>query len=215
MTQRTRHRYNVPMTYSPVLDRWQKIEEEHIQRYSIFDLWQTLRRSPTTGRAHKFLRLDAPDWVNVIATTSSGEVVLVEQYRNGTDKVTLEIPGGAIDPGEAPESAAARELEEETGYRASALELIGVVEPNPAFLANRCFTYLATSCRPDGELNPDPSEEIRIVVQPLATLGQLIQDGAIRHSLVVSAHHHLLMGLLNDAPWAQQVKNWLNADATG
>jgi ADP-ribose pyrophosphatase len=197
-----------------VLTRWQKIEEEHIQRYSIFDLWRTSHQSPSTGRAHSFLRLDAPDWVNVIATTKSGEIVLVEQYRVGTNSITLEIPGGAIDPGELPEHAAARELEEETGYRASALEFIGVVEPKPAFLANRCFTYLATDCLPDGELNPDPSEEIRIVVRPLAALGELIQDGTIQHSLVVSAHHHLLMGLLNNASWAHLVEGWLgNADA--
>ncbi|MCP4899037.1 MAG: NUDIX hydrolase [bacterium] len=197
------------MTIHQPLPRWTSIKEEHIEHYSIFDLYKTSRESPTTGRTHSFLRIDAPDWVNVIAVTETGQTVLVEQYRNGTDDITLEIPGGAVDPDELPEHAAMRELEEETGFRSSSLELLGIVETNPAFLSNRCFTYLATGCRPDGAVNPDPSEEIRIVIRPLADLGKLIVDGIIRHSLVVSAHHHLLMGLMTAAPWTPLVERWL------
>ena len=121
-------------------------------------------------------------------------MVLVEQYRHGTDEMTIEIPGGAVDPGESPATAAARELEEETGYRASELIEIGRVDPNPAFLSNRCWTYLALGCRSDGTVNLDPSEEIEVSLAPIEDFARLIDDGTITHSLVIAAHDHLQRG---------------------
>ena len=55
-----------------------------------------------------FLKLDCPDWVNVIALTDEDQVVLVRQYRLGTERITLEIPGGVVDSGEEPAAAAAQ-----------------------------------------------------------------------------------------------------------
>ena len=158
-----------------------------------------------SGREHQFLKLDCPDWVNIIAVTNERQMVLVEQYRHGTDEMTVEIPGGAVDPGESPETSAARELEEETGYRASELIEIGRVEPNPAFLSNRCWTYLAIGCRNDGTVNLDPSEEIAVVLAPLDDFGRLIDNGTITHSLVIAAHDHLQRGLQRDAEWTTKL----------
>jgi 8-oxo-dGTP pyrophosphatase MutT (NUDIX family) len=184
---------------------WITLGTEVLGTYPIFELSRSLQRSPLTGREHHFLKLECPDWVNVIAVTPQFDMVLVEQYRHGTDTVTLEIPGGAVDPGESPHDTAARELEEETGYRPAKLVEIGCVDPNPAFLSNRCWTFLALGCRGDGEIRPDPSEEIEVALVPLADFGRLIDRGRITHSLVIAAHDHLQRGIRRGAEWVKRL----------
>ncbi|MEX1311089.1 MAG: NUDIX hydrolase [Candidatus Sulfomarinibacteraceae bacterium] len=184
---------------------WITLSTEVLGRYPIFELSRSRQRSPLSGREHSFLRLDCPDWVNVIAVTDNGMMVLIEQYRHGTDDMTLEIPGGAVDPGEDPRTSAARELEEETGYLAAELIEIGVVEPNPAFLSNRCWTYLALGCREDGTTHFDPSEEIAVSVAPVRDFARLIDDGAITHSLVICAFDHLQRGIRRGADWTAKL----------
>ena len=76
-----------------------------------------------------FTVLDGVDWINVIAVTKDQQIVLVKQFRHGIEALTLEIPGGAVDPGEAHQSAAVRELREETGYTSERWEHIGTVHP--------------------------------------------------------------------------------------
>jgi ADP-ribose pyrophosphatase len=184
---------------------WITLTTEILGTYPIFELSRSLQRSPLSGREHQFLRLDCPDWVNVIALTDDGQMVLVEQYRHGTDEMTLEIPGGAVDPGESPATSAARELEEETGYLATEIIEIGRVDPNPAFLSNRCWTYLALGCRADGEMHLDPSEEIEVSLAPIKDFARLIDEGAITHSLVIAAHDHLRRGIRRGAEWSEKI----------
>jgi 8-oxo-dGTP pyrophosphatase MutT (NUDIX family) len=84
-----------------------------------------------------------------------------------------------------------RELREETGFIGDNAELIGVVEPNPAFQNNRCGTLLVRGVRQVAAQDLDPNEEIRVRLEPLERIPELIRSGAITHSLVVAAFHHL------------------------
>src|ERR1043165_5535777 len=88
------------------------------------------------------------------------ELLFIWQYRHGTDELSLEIPGGVIDPGEEPIEAARRELTEETGYVAESFSLLSVVEPNPALQGNRCHTYLARGAKPTGVTAFDDLEDL-------------------------------------------------------
>ena len=82
---------------------------------------------------------------------------------------------------------------------------MGWVEPNPAFLTNRCWTYLVLDCAPEGTMRPDPSEEISLRLEPHSRFTELIDDGTIRHSLVIVAHDHLQRGIRRGAPWAEAI----------
>ena len=121
----------------------------------------------------------------MIPLTPDNEVVLVRQWRHGTKTFTLEIPGGLVDPGECPVEAAAREVREETGHVGDPPELLGVVEPNPAFLDNRCYTYLLENCHEVGGLMQDDGEDIEVVTLPLAEIPARIAHGEIQHALVI------------------------------
>lgn len=128
--------------------------------------------------------------MNVVAVTGQGKVVLVRQFRHGTRASTLEIPGGAVDPGDrSPLAAAKRELREETGYVSRRWRRLGIVEPNPAIQSNRCWTFLADGAYPAGEADPDPGEELEVVLVPKTRLESLARRGVIRHALVIAAFY--------------------------
>lgn len=188
-----------------IIRPWPAVRTEVLGDHRIFTLTSTVRKKPGSESEHTFLGLEAPDWVNVVAITEEGKVVLIEQYRHGTDAITLEIPGGAVDAGEEPGIAGIRELEEETGFVCGTCELLGWVEPNPAFLNNKCWTYLALGCRPEGRTSFDPGEDIRVRLVSVREFTNLIDRGDIRHALVIAAHDHLQRGLASGATWAGDV----------
>ena len=127
------------------------------------------------------------DWCNVVAVTPEREVVLIRQYRFGTEAIELEVPGGNLDPREVPLDAARRELREETGYEADTITLLGSASPNPALQGNTCHFFLATGARPTGATSFDEHEDIEVVLVPEDRIAELIDGGEIRHSLAVVA----------------------------
>ncbi|HXX48805.1 MAG TPA: NUDIX hydrolase, partial [Myxococcota bacterium] len=86
---------------------WEEVERELLQDCRVFTVSRSTARSPLTGQPHPFYRIDSADWVNIVALTAGDELVMVRQYRHGEGRVTLEIPGGLVDPGELPAAAAA------------------------------------------------------------------------------------------------------------
>ncbi|MBN1849050.1 MAG: NUDIX hydrolase [Deltaproteobacteria bacterium] len=178
---------------------WKLISSNKNQTLRIFSLRTDRALSPRTQKEHDFYILESNDWINVIPLTPRNEVVLIRQYRHGIRENTLEIPGGIIEMGDSPATAAQRELREETGYRESEMVLLGSVYANPAFLNNKCYSYVALDVFPEGNQDLDDKEDIEIVLMPLDDIPRLIRDGEITHSLVLAAFYRFYMEYLPEA----------------
>jgi 8-oxo-dGTP pyrophosphatase MutT (NUDIX family) len=166
---------------------WPRLRRGLEHDYQVLKVRQDMVADPRTGHEHPRVRVESPDWVNVIALTAGSELILIRQYRFGIEAGTLEIPGGCVEPGEEPAAAAARELEEETGYVPGRLEPLGFVHPNPALQPNRCHSFLALDCERRHEGRQDAGEDILVELHPRADVPRLVLEGHITHSLVVVA----------------------------
>ena len=116
------------MTDKPI-EPWRLVES----RYTHQDRWLKLRSDTVLLAGGKTLSpyhvIEVADWVNVIAISEAGNVILVEQYRHAVGHFMLEIPAGHVDPQEKPEAAVRRELLEETGYGGGTWHELGVLHP--------------------------------------------------------------------------------------
>ena len=169
--------------------RWKRISSKIIGSFRIFSIREDRYQLPRHDREASFFILESGDWVNVIPMTEAGEIILIRQFRFGTEEVTLEIPGGIVEPGHTPLEAGQNELLEETGFNTDQWEYLGYVHPNPAFLNNRCHSFLARGVKKVAETRWEESEEIEVLKVPYPDIKDLIANGQIRHSLVVCAFH--------------------------
>jgi 8-oxo-dGTP pyrophosphatase MutT (NUDIX family) len=169
---------------------WQRIDSETLYTCRIFSLRKDRNRSPRDGQEHDFFVLDSGEWVNIVPITPDNQVVLIHQYRHGIDDITLEIPGGMVDPHDpSPLHAARREMREETGYDSDDIIPLGSVHPNPAIQGNRCHTFLARNVEKRFATQFDTTEETEVALVPATQLSDLVRQGRITHALVVTAFY--------------------------
>lgn len=170
---------------------WTRVRSQQLGDFRIFSIRSDLKLSPRTGQEHDFFVIDSVNWVNVIGLTPNDQLVMVEQYRHGSNTVELEIPGGMIDAEDgSPIIAGLRELREETGYEGDDGSIIGEVYPNPAIMSNTCYTLLVRNCEMKHPTVFDHSEDLVTTLIPAGQILDLVRSGKIRHSLVVAALFH-------------------------
>jgi ADP-ribose pyrophosphatase len=175
---------------SEMPDVWKSKSSKQIADCRVFKVRQDFCERERDGKESDFFVIEAPNWINIIALTKDEEVVLIEQFRHGTEEITLEIPSGMIDDGEEPIATARRELLEETGFSSENIVLIGKSNPNPAIQNNEMFHYLAVDCEKNGETNFDEHESIITKMFPLGEIDKLIENGKFAHSLAVAAFQY-------------------------
>ena len=137
------------------------------------DRWITLRsddcRSPSGYPIAPYHVIELPTWLNVVALTAEGHVVLVTEYRHGLREVLTSLPSGTVDPEDVNvEAAARRELLEETGYGGGTFVFLGRHPANPANQNNEVVGFLAVGVDRIAEQKLDPSEEIAVSTEDFA-----------------------------------------------
>ena len=174
-----------------MIEPWKKLSSKPLADFRIFQIRSEEKLSPRTNTAHDFYLIDSVNWVNVIALTPANELIMVDQYRHGSNTVELEAPGGMIDPEDpSPLEAGLRELREETGYEGTSARIIGQFFPNPAIQTNACFTVLVENCRLTSAVKFDQTEDLLTHLIPANEIPALIASGKIRHALVLVALYY-------------------------
>ena len=153
---------------------WLKVTEECVQ----------LPNGTVIGEFHV---LHSPPWAAVIALTPDRQMVLVEQYRHGLGRTSLELPSGVIDQGEQPLQAAQRELREETGYQSQEWESLVELAPEPSRSTHRAHFFIANGVQLLGCAQPEASEVLNVRLLPIDAVVDEVVRGRIDHAAHVGA----------------------------
>ncbi|MBI9108465.1 MAG: NUDIX domain-containing protein [Spirochaetales bacterium] len=181
-------------TFIQILDdekrlSWTEISREKLHDCRIFSLYSSQRES-SVGTTSTAYMIEAPDWVTIVPLIEKGGedyFVMVRQYRHGSMDVTTEFPAGTLEPGEEPETAALRELQEETGYKAGRMTWLGSVNPNPAFLTNNFTAYLAEELTSTGTQNLDEHEYVDYDLIPVSEVVRRMGSGEYSNGTMLMA----------------------------
>ncbi len=192
------------MAEKNTIESWDILHQESLFFCPIFEVWRKHARSRGSQKEHNFFVLHSPTWVNILPITAENEVVLIRQYRIGMEDFTYEIPGGLVEKQEDPQTGAARELLEETGYGQGQVSLLGQIQPNPATHNNWCFSYIMENAQKVADQQLDQNEEIEIKLTPKNKIPEMVANGLIVHSLVLNAFLYYQFrenSLGNKDPW--------------
>ncbi|HAL09189.1 MAG TPA: ADP-ribose pyrophosphatase [Staphylococcus sp.] len=167
------------------------ISKEVIYSGSIIDLEKHKVQLPNGNTSEREIVLHNGA-VSVLAITPENEVIVVEQFRKAMEKTLIEIPAGKLEVGEERESAAKRELEEETGYIADKLELIGEVYGCPGFCNEKVSIYIANDLK-EGKVNLDEDEFLHLSKIPIDNIKSLLLSQEIEDAKTMIAFQYLLL----------------------
>lgn len=174
-------------------ETWTRKQSKEVAACRVFKVREDFCERDSDAKKATFFVIENPDWVNVIALTADKQVVLIEQFRHGSEEIILEIPGGMLDENENKGTAAKRELLEETGYSSDEFIFLGKSRPNPAINNNWIYHYAALNCEKTGETAFDEHESVITKLVPLAEVENLIKRGEITHSLAITGFYYLTL----------------------
>lgn len=165
---------------------YKRLARTLIAKGTIIDYYQDTMQIPN-GNTAKWDLIDHKGAAAVVAVRDDGKLLMVRQYRNALERETLEIPAGGLNGRDEPTMhAAARELEEETGYVSDDLELLCSIYTTVAFCNEKIDIYLARNLR-KGHQHLDEDEYLNVEAWDPEELKQMIFDGKIQDSKTICA----------------------------
>ncbi len=174
---------------------WKIINSKSI----IKDQWINVRADecelPNGEIIKPYYLLEYPDFVNALALTAEGKILLNREYRHGTQTIKLELPSGTVDKGETPLESIERELLEETGYAFEKVFLTSKVCPNPANHTNFSYSYLAIGGVKIAEQKLDASELIENVLVTMDELKTMMENNEFDNAMHVTSIYYGLKKL--------------------
>ena len=166
--------------------KWKILSTEYLVQRP----WLTARRDvaelPDGRINNEYYVLEYPDWVNIIAITKDGQIVMERQYRHALGKTCYELPCGVIEKGETPLEAAKRELLEETGFAGGEWQEWMTLSPNPATSTNLAHSFLATGVEKVSGQHLDATEDIDVYLLDQAYVRELLQNNQILQALMAA-----------------------------
>lgn len=164
---------------------WRQGEKRLLLKTPVLNL-TSVESTSSDGLKGDYIVMDAPDWVIVIP--DAGEhFLMVKQWRHGENALSIEFPGGVIEPNEKPEVAAARELKEETGFVAGKLVKLGAMNPNPALMSNHVHIFAAFDLQPTGKQHLDEDEYVNYFEMSKKDVYAKMGNTEFPHALMSSA----------------------------
>ena len=168
------------------MKEFKRLNRELIQHGAIIDIYQDTVQVPN-GNVVKWDFIGHKGAAAVVPVMADGKILMVRQYRNALDRYTLEIPAGGLNGIEEPtKDAAARELEEETGYRSEGLTLLITIRTTVAFCNEKIDIYVAQNLLPSKQ-NLDEDEFIDVKAYDIEELSQMIFEGRIEDAKTIAA----------------------------
>lgn len=165
---------------------WKRLKRELIYKGSIINYYRDTVQVPN-GNIVEWDFIGHNGAAAVVPVTKDGRILMVRQYRNALDRVTLEIPAGGLNGKDEPtKAAAARELEEETGYRSEELSFLISLNTTVAFCNEKIDVYVARNLVPSNQ-HLDEDEFIDVVPMDVEELTQMIYEGMLMDSKTVAA----------------------------
>ncbi len=168
------------------MEKYERIGRELVHKGAIIDYYQDTIKIPN-GNIAKWDFIQHKGAAAVVAVKGDGKLLMVRQYRNALDRETLEIPAGGLDGADEPtDVAAARELEEETGYKAGKMELLLSLRTTVAFCNEKIDVYVATDLKPARQ-HLDEDEYLDVESHDVDELIRMIYDCKIQDSKTVAS----------------------------
>jgi len=167
---------------------WKLLHSELVFDHRWYKVRQDAVELPNGAIVDDYFLSVRPDVALVFPVTAKREIVFVRQYRHGAGKVLIELPAGTFDPQkESAESAALRELQEETGYHANHLTRLATLYDNPVKETNKIHLFLAENVELVSAQNLDHTEEIEVLLIPIDAVQEKLVQGEISVSGTVAA----------------------------